>query len=183
MPSISHVDQFCLTQGHVNCQGAITRPTANRSMTSGRTQCHRTSIKRNREHQSHECLQSFLTHSFIHSYHHSPRSTIPRDAPPCDNVLMTTQTVMATTKSNHLFPAVHPTLHTGRQAHRTLACTQKIFLSHRGGPPPVHSHHHCAQGPYSHEVLYAARENSSSPQEYFAAMFQEVAVVLMLIVS
>ena len=62
-PSISHVDQFCLTQGHVNCQGAITRPTTNRTMTSGRTQCHRTSIKRNREHQSHGCLQSFLTHS------------------------------------------------------------------------------------------------------------------------
>ena len=54
---------FCLTEGHVNCQGAITRPTTHRSMTSSRTQYHRTSDKRNMEHQSHECLQSLLTHS------------------------------------------------------------------------------------------------------------------------
>ena len=94
-PSVSHVDQFCLTQEHVNCQGAITRPTAKQSNDPNRTQCRLTSIKRNREHQSHECLRSFLTHP----------STLPgppsRETPQlCDIVLMTTQHVAVTTKWN-----------------------------------------------------------------------------------
>ena len=151
-----------ISQEHVNCQGAITRPTTNRTMTSGRTQWHRTSIKRNREHQSHECLQSFLTHSTT-----TPGSTILRDDPPWDNVLMTTQLVMSTTNSNHRHPTVYLTQHFGRQPDCTLAMYPEDFPVATGWATSCTFPPSLRPGDLTSWGSLCSKKNKSSPERVF----------------
>ena len=88
-PSVSHVDQFCLTEGHVNCQRAIKRPTTHRSMTS----VERNTIvpaTRGTGNNSHTNVCSHSSPTLPHSQVHHPERLLI--------VLMTTQHVTVTTK-------------------------------------------------------------------------------------
>ena len=177
-PSISHVDQFCLTLGRVNCQGAITRPTTNQINDL------RPNPMPSYQHQEEQRRSVARVSAVIpHSLYHTPRSTILRGAPPCDNVLMTTQHVYG----NHQIELSAPDglphtalwetalMYSGhvltRYSCRTVSATSCTF-------PPL-----LCPGVISSRGSLCSKKNRSSPQGYFAAMFQEVAVVLMLNVS